>query len=94
MAETRTKVEPGRGVGGLGTYGEKGTTTALSSTFATDETPSPHAHPFLLLSPRLQQHNIVVVLQPRGNVAAVEAVVCVGALHGMNGGVGTVLVPC
>lgn len=93
VAGTRRKVGPGRGEDGLGTCGEKETTTALSSTFAIDETPSPHVRPFLPLFPRSQRHNVVVVLQSRGKTT-VEVTVRVKALHRTNVEVGTVPVLC
>jgi len=87
-------VELGRGEDESGTCGEKGTTTAPSSTFAADETPFLRVRPFLPLFPYFQQHNVAVVQQSRGKVTVVVWVVCVGAFHRMSGVVGTAPVRC
>ena len=87
-------IEQERGEDELGTCGEKGMTTVLSSTFATDGTLSQHVRPFLPPSPRFQRHNIVVVPQSPGKVTDVEGIVRVMELHRKSGEVGTVPALC
>lgn len=87
-------VGPGQGEEEWGTCGEKEMMIVPSSTFAADETPSPHGHPSLPPFPRFQQHSVVVVPRSRGKVTVVVTIGCVGTLHGISGAVEMVPVLC